>query len=389
MSVIRLSRAAAVAGLAVLVLLQAPGGALAQGGDQPGVVLTATAAVEDLVETTPVLGQVVATVESEVATRTAGVVERTLFQVGDRVEQGGVLARLDTDLIRIRRDSAAAALEVARAGIDVAQAQLRRAEQGYERQEGLQGSTAFSKAQFEDLRESVSEARSVLARARAEAGQAEAELARADYDLRNATIRAPFSGVVTERHAQPGAYVGLGARIATLLDPDSLEIVVDMPVRLVPALEEGLEVTGRFERGPEVTARLRSVLPVEAISTRTRPVRFALDTGTLDALRLASGKSVTLEIPVSAPRKALTIPKDALVQSGGGWTVYTVENGKARPRDVGIGQPSGQRIEVTSGLLPGDVVVVRGNERLRPGQAVTPRPADGAAETAAAPRKQG
>lgn len=361
----------------------------AQEGGKPGVVLTSTARVHELVETTPVLGQVVATVESEVATRTPGIVAATLFRVGDRVEQGGVLARLDTDLIRIRRESAAAARDVADAGIEVAEAQLRRAEQAYQRQEGLQGSTAFSKGQFEDLRETVAEARSVLSRARAEASQAEAELARADYDLRNATIRAPFTGVVTERHAQPGAYVALGARIATLLDPASLEIEVDMPVRLVQALSEGLEVEGRFDQGPDVTARVRSVLPVEAVSTRTRPVRFALDISILDDLRLASGKSITLEIPVSAPREALTVPKDALVQSRGGWTIFTVVDGTAEPRPVEIGQSSGTRIEVTSGLLPGDVVVVRGNERLRPGQAVTPRPVDEAAETAAVSRQRG
>jgi len=94
------------------------------------------------------------------------------------------------------------------------------------------------------------------------------------------------------RHAQPGAYVALGAPIATLLDPASLEVEVDMPVRLLPALSEGLEVEGRFDEGPEVTARLRSVLPVEAVSTRTRPVRFALDVSVLDDLRLASGKSI-------------------------------------------------------------------------------------------------
>jgi len=375
--------------LALAFAMLAPGGAAAQ--DQPASVLTARAEIAEIVETAPVLGQVVATTESEVATRTAGVVAETAFRVGDRVEAGQVLVRIDTDLVEIRRENALAALEVARAGIAVAEAQLRRAEQTYERQEGLRGSTAFSKGQFEDLREQVAEARSVLARARAEEGQAIAELARVDYDLENATIRAPFSGVAIERHAQPGAYIALGQRVATLLDTSTLEIEVDMPVKLVPALSEGLGITARFTQGPEVTATVRSILPVEAISTRTRPVRFSVDFGEVEATTLASGKSVTLEIPVSAPRRALTIPKDALVQSGGGWIVYTVEDNTAAPRDVSIGQPTGGRIEITRGLLPGDEVVVRGNERLRPGQAVSAQPddPDPDAETAAAQRKQG
>jgi len=81
-------------------------------------------------------------------------------------------------------------------------------------------------------------------------------------------------------------------------------------------------------------------------------------------------------VPVSAPRDVLSVPKDALVQGRGGWTVFVAADGKAQPRNVQIGVALGNRYEVTQGLSEGDLVVVRGNERLRPGQDIAPSPVE-------------
>ncbi len=374
---------------ALLVALAAlPLGALAQQG--PASVLAERVELREITDTTPILAQVVATTEAEVATRTAGIVADVLFRVGDRVEAGQPLVRLDRDLIEIRRRTAAAALEASKAGVEVAEAQLRLAQQAFERTSQLRGSTAFSKGQFEDLEQSAAQARSELARAGAMVAQAEAELARADYDLRHATILAPFSGVVIGRAAQPGSYIDLGEPVATLIDAASLEIEANMPVKLVGSLEEGRRIEADFGAGQTTEAEVRSLLPVETATTRTRPVRLSFDAAALAAAGLAAGNSVTLRVPVSAPRRALTVPKDALVQSRGGWTVFAVEEGAATPRRVEIGGPLGDRMEVVSGLLPGEIVVVRGNERLRPGQPVEARlpeeaPADPAPAAEAGP----
>ncbi|MEM6422785.1 MAG: hypothetical protein AAF698_09360, partial [Pseudomonadota bacterium] len=93
--------------------------------------------------------------------------------------------------------------------------------------------------------------------------------------------------------------------------------------------------------------------------------------------RAATGRSVTLRVPASAPRGAVTIPKDALVQSRGAWTVFVVEDGVAASREVRLGQPAGNWIEIRSGLDIGEYVVTRGNERLRPGQPIAPVLSDG------------
>jgi multidrug efflux pump subunit AcrA (membrane-fusion protein) len=79
---------------------------------------------------------------------------------------------------------------------------------------------------------------------------------------------------------------------------------------------------------------------------------------------------------VGAVRDVLSVPKDALVQGRDGWTVFVAADGKAQPRPVQLGIALGNRYEVLGGLTPGDLVVVRGNERLRPGQDIAPSPVE-------------
>lgn len=372
--------------IAVVLVLPVLAGAPAAAQQGPASVVVEPVVSREIAETTPIIAQLTGTVEAEVATRAAGVVEGVLFEVGDTVEGGQELARLDDRTFAIALRNAEAALEAARAGVAVAEARAALARQAFERQSRLQGSAAFSLGQFEDLEQTQVERLSEVSRAEAQVAVSEAELARAELDMSYTVIRAPFGGVVVERIAQPGQYISLGDAVARLLDIDRLEIEADMPVELVGALAPGRSVTASF--GPELSAEatVRTLLPVEAVSTRTRAVRLSVDTTGFPRHELADGRSVILRVPVSAPREAILVPKDALVQSQGGWTVFLPEDGKAASRQVTIGKANGDRMEVLSGLVPGDLVVVRGNERLRPGQPIAPRLPDGSpAEAGAGP----
>lgn len=363
--------------LAALALVAASAASVGAQG-RAAAVTVERVDVRPVLDTTSVIGQLIASVEANVAARRAGVAAEVLFEPGDKVKAGAPLVRLETVLAGIEKRAAEAALDVARAGVDAASAQLTQNQQSLARQARLRGSTAFSGAQFEDLEQTVARAQGELARAIAQVAAAEASMARVEYDLRHAVIRAPFDGIITERMAQPGQFVRLGDPVAKLLDDSRLEIEADVPSELIDGLPIGTAVDAAFADGTNDVAIVRAALPVETVATRTRPVRFATDLSTVDPLMVAVGKSVTLAIPVSALREVTTVPKDALVQGrGGGWIVYVVEDGAAQPRPVSLGQAAGARLEVLSGLSPGDMVVVRGNERLRPGQAVDPREAGG------------
>ncbi|CAN0603523.1 unnamed protein product, partial [Ectocarpus sp. 12 AP-2014] len=191
--------------------------------------------------------------------------------------------------------------------------------------------------------------------------------------LERSEIKAPFAGVVIEVNTIPGAYIQAGSPVVRLLDVASFEIEASIPSRFMTFLEPGQSMEASLETGESLTLELRAILPIENTSTRTRAVRFAA-TGLGTISNTAIGQSLTVSIPVGAPRDVLSVPKDALVQSPGGWTVFVASEGKAQPRPIEIGLALADRYEVLSGLAPGDQVVVRGNERLRPGQDIAPTP---------------
>lgn len=352
-----------------------PDAAEAQG--RPAAVDVDFVDVREIAETRPVIGRFVAAVESDVAARVDGVVAAVEVEVGDRAAAGETIAALETEVHEIERRARASTVMEAEASASVAEAQLRLAEQSLARAARLRGSTAFSQSNVEDLEQRVAEAMAARVRAFAAVETARAELARADYTLRWTKIIAPFDGVVVQKSAQPGQYIRIGDPIATLLDVDALEIEADVPSDLIGGVTPGVAVEAVFEAGASAVATVRAAVPSATVATRTRPVRFALDLTALDPSLIAAGEAVTLFVPSGAPRSSVTAPKDALVHSSGGWIMYVVEDGKAQPRSVAIGAPAGDRVEIRAGVAPGDQVVIRGNERLRPGQAVTPRQAEG------------
>ncbi len=382
----------AIAALLVMLFAAMMSDVAAAQGRAAGVIVEPVTETE-VVETAPIIGQFVASVEASIAARSGGIVDRVLVQPGDRISAGDTIAEIDAELSRIARLQAEAALKRAEAGVAQANARLSLAKQSLERAERLRGSTAFSRGSFEDQLLDVTVAESALASAQADLAGADANVRRADYDLRHAVILAPFDGVVLDRMAQPGAYIPVGAPVAVLLDIGALEIEVEAPAALVPGLTPGVETIAKVDVGGaaiEIAAIVRAVIPREAVSTRTRPVRFSVSAEDKARVDAAPGRSVTVQTPTAAPRVAVTAPKDSLVQARGGWIVYVVQAGEgdthtAEPRPVTIGAAFGGLIEILSGVGPGDLVVVRGNERLRPGQAITPQRADGATDDSADP----
>ncbi len=373
--------------LAAALAVMTPAFAIAQG--RPASVQTDLVEMAEMTETVTVFGEIVAVRESDVATRVAGVVNGVPIQVGAVVNQGDVLARMDTSRLEIEVGSAEAQLAIASAGLEVAQVQADRAQIAFDRAENLVANASISTAQFDDRASDLASALGGLAEARARIAAAENAIELARYNLDNATIRAPFDGIVLDVTTQVGQFAASGSQVATLLDIGTMEVEANVPSRFVAALEPGRDVTGRNDAGRDLTMILRAVLPTEFSETRTRPVRFTLKA--IDP-SFAIGQPVTLDVPIGAVRDVIVVPKDALVQARGGWTAFVNEDGKAAPRTVTIGAALGDTFEVVSGLAPGDEVVVRGNERLRPGQDIAPMGAGGppaAAQAGETPAEEG
>ena len=350
--------------------------ALPVAGQQgPAAVGVETVDMRRFAETVPIFAEVVTARDGQVATRVAGSVSSVDVIEGAPVTAGDPLVRLDTELLEILLRRAEAEVEVAEAGLAVARTRLDTTRTAFERIAGLQGTSAFSSGRFDDAEGELLQAEGQIAEAEARLAVAQAASAEAAYNLERATVVAPFDGAVLDVLVNPGEFIQTGAAVVRLLDTSTLEVEASVPAQYIDLMTPGLRVDARTETGAEFEFELRALLPIEAVATRTRPVRFAAPDFTASRTT-ALGQSVTVMIPIAEPRDLLTVPKDALVQARGGWTVFVVEDGTAQPRTVEICLAAGDRFELLSGLSEGDVVVVRGNERLRPGQPVAPMPSD-------------
>jgi RND family efflux transporter MFP subunit len=322
--------------------------------------------IEPLSQTVQVIGRLVARQAGEVSARIEGPVETFYVDVGDRVHEGEAIADLNDAVLAARRDLATGALAEAEAELATSRAEITLARQAHKRMEGLKSSAAFSQARFDDAKQTVVIAQAKARQAEAAVHSAEAVLRLSEINLGSTKVLAPYDGVVTRQMTEEGAYVRVGDPLVYLIAERSLEIEADVPFQRLFGLDEGTAVTFSLDDGTDHRARVRSVLPSENPLTRTRAVRFTPSFNGIKST-LADAQSVTVQVPVGAPRDVLTVHKDAIIRRQGGNIVYVVKDDVAEARPIEIGESLGGRIEVLSGLKDGEPVVVRGNERLRPG----------------------
>ena len=327
--------------------------------------------LEPQAQTMPVIGRFVASESGIVATRIAERVTEMTVRVGDRVRRGDVLAKLSADRMQSERTLRVADLRRAEAQITREKASLAKMQQTYARVTSLRGSTAYRKDRQEDTERDMEVAGSALGQAEADLLRAQANLNLADIALKDTTITAPYPAVVIVRHTVAGNYARVGDPIVTLLNDRDMEIEADVPAIRTGGLLPGTKVRVTLQDGSMLNAVVRVVVQEENSRTRTRSVRLSPELGGRSG-SLANNQSVTVQIPIGGANDVVTVHKDAIVVLKGRTMVYVVEDGKAAIRQVMTGNAIGARFEVKSGLKPGDIVVVRGNERLRPGQSVKP-----------------
>ncbi len=369
MSILRKHHSPSLLAAVALLCFTAPD-ALAQQGPAPVVVEEVR--LEPLRQTTPVIGRFIPRQRGFVASRVAETVADIPVRIGQRVEKDDIVARLRNDRLSSERNLRGAEVNEATATVAQRRAELVKAEQTLSRVSALQGSNAFRKDRQDDAERDVESARSQLAAADADLVRARASLQLAEIALADTLIRAPYPGVVTDKHTVEGAYLRQGDPVVTMINDLDLEIEADVPANRVGGLEEGSLVEALMSGGRSIYAAVRAVVPEENPRTRTRTVRFTPEIPD-PSMSMSGNEAVTVQIPIGEARNVVTVPKDAVLVRGGGRIVFLVVDGKVQPRPVQVGDGAGDRFVVNDGLAPGDMVVVRGNERLRPGQDVKPQ----------------
>ena len=349
-SLLRVAAILVAASLAAFVARPAfPQGGASAKGPPPAPVAVATAESRMLAPVTWYPGTVISRNRARVAAEVEGRLE-WVAEVGAAIAEGDLIARLDDALLRQLLAEREAAVARERARLTYLDAQVKR----------LKTLVTQNTATRSRLDEAVAE-RDV---ARSEVRAARARVALTGERLERTRIKAPFGGIVTERVLQTGEWAETGKAVVRIVDAAALEVQTWIPIAALAFVREGSELT--LEANPnETTGKVRTIVPVGDNRSRLYELRLAIDGQSWPV-----GQDVRVAIPTAAARAVVAIPRDALVLRRDGAAVYRVDEKSLADRvAVTPGIAQGELIEV-DGIAPGDRVVVRGGERLRPGQPV-------------------
>jgi len=275
--------------------------------------------------------------QAMVSTKLMGTVTAVPVHEGDVVRAGQVLAEIDA------RDLTAKAAQVS-ASIADAEAMHKEATAHAARFTALYNDSAATKAQYDAAMTGLARAEAGLRAAKAGAGELDA--------VRSyATVRAPFSGIVTMRHADPGTFAAPGMPLVTVQDASSLRISVSAPSNAVRGLARGVKLTATID-GQPVTAIIEGIVPANAGNLFTVNATVSNRDGALRA-----GSAATLSLPLGTT-SGIVVPVSALVRDGDLVGVVVRANGVDDRRWVRLGTVTATHAEVTGGLKAGEVIVI-------------------------------
>lgn len=318
----------------------------------------ATAAPATLAETLKATGSLMPRRSIAIASQVNGTLKSVEARVGDSVKAGDVLATVDVETSQIQ-------LSQQRSTAAATRAQLAQAENQLERTLRLADSGLTPSATVESEKASIEALKANLA-------ALEAQVAAAELVIRNATITAPFDGIVAARAIEPGQLINSGAALFDLVDLSVMEMTAYVPVSASPKLKPGQGVNLSVEGlpGQSFAATVEGVSPVAAKGTRTVPVLISVPNpdGQLRGGMFASG-AITIE----EAKGALAVPDAALREDAEGRHVLKIVDGALvrQPVTVARNWTSSRLTQLASGLVAGESYVSGQLDDLKAGMRVT------------------
>lgn len=289
-----------------------------------------------------VVGTIRPRLRAVLAAKVPGRVESLPVVPGQLVQKGDLVASLDDHETRARLESARASAEQASRDRD----RIRRLVQ--------QGAATPAEGDAAEARHRV----------------AAAAVAEAETLLGHTRITAPFNGIITRKHVDVGDLASPGRPVVDIEDATHLRMEADVPEALVQGVAVGMKLPVHAATAPgALEAIVAEVAPVAESGSRTHVVKLDLP----QRPDLRSGQFARLAIPAGSAA-ILHVPASALILRGQLEYVMVAEDGVARLRLVRSGRRQGGRISITSGLNPGEKVVVAGLDGLRDGQPLEVRP---------------
>ncbi|RYZ44446.1 MAG: efflux RND transporter periplasmic adaptor subunit [Sphingobacteriales bacterium] len=273
---------------------------------------------------------------------TTGQVLKLNKRKGDRVQAGEVLAQVENNTLR--------------ADLITSQANYDKAKRDLGRYENLAAGDAITKKQLEEARLGVQ--------------QAEANLIMAKQRMAKSTIKAPITGSVNQLFIEVGSYLSPGTKLFEIVNVDKLKLNVKVTETEVLLVKEGAKVKLKADANPTEDFE-GTVTAIGATADNSLKYDVEIEVKNFDKNSLKAGMYGTALFAVPNTREALLIPRESIVGSLQEPKIYVVQNNTAHLKSITTGTVTQEKVEVLTGLTPGEKVVRSGQINLKEGIKVT------------------
>jgi HlyD family secretion protein len=315
-------------------------------------------------------GYVTARRQATVSSKVTGKVVEVLIEEGMRVNKGQVVARLDDSNVKTGLAAAQAQFEAAQSFVEETRAQLKQADLDFRRTTELHKQKIASQADLDRAEADATSLRARLERQQRDVTVAERQVAIWQQQMDDMVIRAPFSGIVTTKDAQPGEMISPisgGGRftrtgIGTIVDMDSLELEIDVNESSIHHVQPSQAVEATLDAYPawKIPSKVIAVIPTADRNKQTVKVRIGfdkLDPRILPEMSVKAAFRETVTASPTAPR-LVTVPKSVIREQEGRDVVFVVQNNRVERRAVTVNGTTGDDTVIGSGISAGERVVL-------------------------------
>lgn len=322
----------------------------------------------NIAETTETIGRLVALDPTIISAKINQEVLKVHFQIGDNIRKNDLLVTLESkDILRnIKQISSELLLENQLVQLLRKQLELRLSKE--KNAENLKKQKIITQDNLDTISILVLQNQQQIAQREYNIKKLKILIDKTRDDLKYSKILSPINGNIILLDIKKGALIQKGKVIASILAEGSKEIETDLRAESASRVILGSKVIISNNKSV-FNGKIRGIVNIENIRTGTRKVRVALDKVLPKTLNV-EGTRFSLKIPVGKNYPRLLIHKDALISKGQKQIVYIFDKGLAKQYFVKIGLSIGNNIEITDGIKEGQLVVIKGNENLRPNQSI-------------------
>jgi RND family efflux transporter MFP subunit len=351
----------------------ARGGGMGRGGSgRPALTVdTAAATRGEVIEYITVVGNLVGQSTVDIVPRVAGRIDSLTAKLGDRVTRGQQVAKIEDRELRQQVIQAEQSLEVNRATVKQRESDLQLRRTTLARQRELLEKGLQTRQVVEDAEAGFNSALAAVDLAKAQLAQTEARIDELKITLSNTTIVSPVDGFVGRRNLDQGAFAGANTVILQVVDIGTVRMISNLVEKDFKRITQGVQALVEVDAfpGEQFAGVVSRVAPVFDAATRTASMEIEVPN---PGYRLKPGMYARVRLTAQRKADALTVPRNAVVDSEGRRGVFLPDGQTAKFQPVQTGLQDNNNVEILEGLTEGQRVITTGALALREGDRITP-----------------